>query len=105
MILSVDPNSTLAGSVDLGEWDIRSFSASSEIHMAKSDFSDPALVQKGTLWNLVPRVVFEVTIRRQLLSHLLKELLPLLVILMVGYSNFFVDPGPNIHGFALDCPP
>lgn len=92
MILSIDPSSSLSEGLDLGEWDILGFSAHSEIHTAKSDYSDPELAQRGALWQFVPRAVFEVTVRRQILSHLIKELLPLLVILMIAYSNFFVDP-------------
>lgn len=92
IILPIDPNSSLSAGISMGEWEVESFTGLSEIHEAKTDYSDPVLIQKGALWNYVPRVVFEVTIKRLLLSHLIKELFPLLIIMVMAYANFYVDP-------------
>lgn len=92
MILGVDPASALSHDVDFGEWELVSFEATSLQRVAQSDYSDPALIDRGRLWNSVPRVVFSVTLKRMLLAHLLKELLPLLVIMLMAYGNFFIGP-------------
>lgn len=92
MLLRVDPNSSLSGDISIGEWVIKNFTASSGIHISRTDYSDPKLIKKGALWHFTSRVVFQVKIKRRILSHLIKELLPLLVIMLMAYTNFYVDP-------------
>ncbi|GEM_PF-4515264 len=92
IILTADPNSSLAAGVSIGDWEIKSFEARSEIATAKSDFSDPGRIKQGSLWTSVPRVTFEVEIQRKIFSHLIKELLPLLIILLMAFTNLFIDP-------------
>lgn len=92
IILTADENSSLSSNVSLGEWEIKSFQARSEVATAQSDFSDPSLIEKGSLWRFVPRVIFEVEIQRKIFSHLIKELLPLLIIMLMAYTNLFVEP-------------
>ena len=92
MMLWVDPNSLVAGNIDLGEFRITSFKSHAGLYTKRSDFSDPVLVEKGAIWNISPRVTFSVIIKRNPLSVLLKTMLPLLILLLMAYSNFFVDP-------------
>lgn len=92
MLLSIDPNSSIGSNISLGEWKIKSFQAKSEIFTTKSDFSDPALIGRGSLWTYVPRVTFEIEIERHIFSNLIKVLLPLLIILTMAYMNLFIDP-------------
>jgi len=92
MMLWVDPNSLVAGNIDLGEFTITSFRSYAGLYTKRSDFSDPVLVEKGAIWNISPRVTFSVIIKRNPLSVLLKTMLPLLILLLMAYSNFFVDP-------------
>ena len=92
MMLWVDPNSLVAGRIDLGEFKITSFKSHAGLYTKRSDFSDPVLVEKGAIWNISPRVTFSITIKRNPLSVLLKTMLPLLILLLMAYSNFFVDP-------------
>jgi hypothetical protein len=92
MLLGIDPNSAISGDINLDNWKITSFKGSSELHTKKSDFSDPELIKNGVIWNVVPRATFSIFLRRNPLSHLLKEMLPLLILLIIAYSNFFVDP-------------
>lgn len=92
MLLTVDPHSALAGKINLGEWQVVSFIAHGDTQTTQSDYSDPALVEKGALWNFTPQVTFEIKIKRHLLSQLLKFLLPLMIIMLIAYSNYFVDP-------------
>lgn len=92
IFLVADPNSSITSGVSIGDWEIKSFEARSEIATAKNDFSDPSLIKKGALWTSVPRVVFEVEIQRKMFSHLIKELLPLLIILLMAFTNLFIDP-------------
>jgi len=92
MLLGIDPNSAISGDINLDNWEIISFKGSSELYTKKSDFSDPLLIKNGVIWNVVPRATFSVFLKRNPLSHLLKEMLPLLILLIIAYSNFFVDP-------------
>lgn len=92
MLLSIDPNSSIGNNISLGEWKIKSFQAKSEIFTTKSDFSDPSLIGRGSLWTYVPRVTFEIEIERHIFSNLIKILLPLLIILTMAYMNLFIDP-------------
>jgi len=92
MLLGIDPNSSISGDINLDNWGITSFKGSSELYTKKSDFSDPHLIKNGVIWNVVPRVTFSIFLKRNPLSHLLKEMLPLLILLIIAYSNFFVDP-------------
>lgn len=102
-LLSVDPNSTLSGAIDPGEWSIKSFTATSEVRTAQSDFSDPALVRKGTVWTSVPRVTFRVEIRRNLLPLLTKVLFPLSALMVIVYCSFFIPlmEVANRRGIAI----
>lgn len=90
ILLGIDPHSTLTANTSLGSWNVKAFRAYSEVHVAKSDFSDPSTIGKGSLWTSVPRVVFEVVVERQILSHLLKEILPLLLLMVMVYLIFYV---------------
>ncbi|MBC8434174.1 MAG: hypothetical protein H8D96_19880 [Desulfobacterales bacterium] len=92
MMLWVDPNSLVAGHIDLGEFKITSFTGRSTLHTKRSDFSDPVLITKGAIWNISPRVTFSVNIKRNPFSVLIKTIVPLLILLLMAYSNFFVDP-------------
>jgi hypothetical protein len=92
MLLGIDPNSAISGDINLDNWEIISFKGTSELYTKKSDFSDPYLIKNGVIWNVVPRATFSVFLKRNPLSHLLKEMLPLLILLIIAYSNFFVDP-------------
>ena len=92
MLLGIDPNSAISSDINLDNWKIISFKGSSELYTKKSDFSDPHLIKSGVIWNVVPRATFSVFLKRNPLSHLLKEMLPLLILLIIAYSNFFVDP-------------
>lgn len=92
MLLTIDPNSTLSGEHSLKSWKVKEFRANSEVHIAKNDFSDPETISKGTLWTSIPRATFEIVIERNILSHLIKELFPLLLITIIIYLNLFISP-------------
>lgn len=92
MLLAIDPDSTLSAQNSLGAWEVKEFKGSSGVRTAKSDYSDPETIKKGTLWTSVPQATFEVTIERNIFSHLIKVLFPLLLVVIIIYFNLFVPP-------------
>jgi len=90
LVLAVDPASSLSPCPNLGEWQILGFEGRSSTRVARSDYSDPDLIGRGVLWNHVPRVTFTVVVKRRLLSHLIKDLFPLLIIMLMAYSCLFI---------------
>jgi len=92
MILGVDPTSLLSGNISLSSWEIISFNGYSELSTKRSDFSDPVLIEKGSIWHIIPQATFSITLKRKFLPHLIKEMLPLFTLLLLGYANFFVHP-------------
>lgn len=92
ILLTIDPNSTLSGEHSLKSWKVKEFKANSDVYIAKNDFSDPETINKGTLWTSIPRATFEIVIERNILSHLVKELFPLLLITIIIYINLFIPP-------------
>ncbi len=91
MLLTIDPDSTLSAQDSLGAWEVREFKGTSGVHVAKSDYSDPETIKKGALWTSIPQAKFEVTVERNIFSHLIKELFPLLLVVIILYMNLFVS--------------
>lgn len=92
IFLVPDPHSTLKAATALGLWNVKYFKAYPEINVAKSDFSDPDTIRKGTLWTSIPRVNFEIRVERNILSLIIKQLLPLLLIVVMLYWHFYIRP-------------
>ncbi|MBF0102203.1 MAG: hypothetical protein HQK77_14980 [Desulfobacterales bacterium] len=90
VLFGIDANSLIPDYIDLGEWNIKSFDGYSGLREKETDYSDPLLIQKGSIWHIVPQVTFSIKIIRKFLPHLIKEIIPLLILILMGYSNLFL---------------
>ncbi len=80
--------SFLASGLKIGDWIIDSARHRVETKQYETDFGS---IQKGVWDGKSSRYVFEVQLRRRLAPYILKTLLPLLVIVAMGLSAFFMD--------------
>jgi hypothetical protein len=88
--------SFLASGLEIGDWIIDSARHHVETKQYETDFGS---IQKGVWDGKSSRYVFEVQLRRRLLPYILKTLLPLLVIVAMGFSAFFMDA----REFSTQC--
>jgi hypothetical protein len=89
-------DSFLANGLKIGDWIIDSARHRVETKQYETDFGS---IQKGVWDGKSSRYVFEVQLKRRLLPYILKVLLPLFVIVAMGFSVFFMDA----REFATQC--
>jgi hypothetical protein len=88
--------SFLAGGLKVGDWIIDSARHRVETKQYETDFGS---IQKGVWDGKSSRYVFEMQLRRRLVPYVLKTLLPLLVIVAMGFCIFFMDA----REFSTQC--
>src|SRR5262249_49728676 len=88
--------SFLASNLKIGDWIIASARHRVETKQYETDFGS---IQKGVWDGKSSRYLFEVQLRRRLAPYILKVLLPLLVIVAMGLSVFFMDA----REFSTQC--
>ncbi len=86
----------LANDLKIGDWIIDDARQRIEVKQYETDFGS---IQKGVWDGKSSRYVFEVELRRRLAPYLLKVLLPLLLIVAMGLSVFFMDA----REFSTQC--
>jgi len=88
--------SFLAAGLKIGDWIIDSARHHVETKQYETDFGS---IQKGVWDGKSSRYVFQVQLRRRLVPYVLKTLLPLLVIVAMGFCVFFMDA----REFSTQC--
>jgi branched-chain amino acid transport system substrate-binding protein len=86
----------LASNLKIGDWIIDSARHRVETKQYETDFGS---IQKGVWDGKSSRYVFEVQLRRRLAPYILKTLVPLFVIVAMGFCAFFMDA----REFSTQC--
>lgn len=89
-------NAFLAEELRVGDWNVREVRHRGAKKTYETDFGS---IQKGVWAGTSSRYVLEVEIRRALLPYVLKFVLPLLLIVAMGFSVFFISP----KEFSTQC--